>query len=403
VNIIEGVTALLESNHMAPNSPFTDVPTAIEEIRNGRMVVVVDDEDRENEGDLTLAAEKVTPELINFMARHGRGLICLTLTEERLDHLRIGPMSMENTSNYGTAFCEAIDARDNVTTGISAYDRAHTIKVAIDPASRPSDLARPGHVFPLRARKGGVLVRAGQTEASVDLARMAGLIPAGVICEIMRDDGTMARVPDLIEFCATHNLKMLTVAELIRYRMQHERYVHRIGEAMIATGHGEFRLIAYESEVDGGESHVALVRGQIESGSEPVLVRMHAHCVMGDVFGSTTCDCHAAIEGSLRAIACEGRGALIYLHQSSKGFSVDRIGDKTMLAFHRDRRLPALPENERKTQREIGIGAQILSDLNLRRIRLLTNHPRRVAALEGFGIEIVEQIPIALQSQTAKT
>jgi len=208
---------------MASSSPFTDVPTAIEEIRNGRMVVVVDDEDRENEGDLTLAAEKVTPELINFMARHGRGLICLTLTEERLDHLRIGPMSMENTSNYGTAFCEAIDARDNVTTGISAYDRAHTIKVAIDPASRPSDLARPGHVFPLRARKGGILVRAGQTEASVDLARLAGLIPAGVICEIMRDDGTMARVPDLIEFCATHNLKMLTVAELIRYRMKHER------------------------------------------------------------------------------------------------------------------------------------------------------------------------------------
>ena len=388
---------------MASSSPFTDVPTAIEEIRNGRMVVVVDDEDRENEGDLTLAAEKVTPELINFMARHGRGLICLTLTEERLDHLRIGPMSMENTSNYGTAFCEAIDARDNVTTGISAYDRAHTIKVAIDPASRPSDLARPGHVFPLRARKGGVLVRAGQTEASVDLARLAGLIPAGVICEIMRDDGTMARVPDLIEFCATHNLKMLTVAELIRYRMQHERYVHRIGEAMIATGHGEFRLIAYESEVDGGESHVAIVRGDIESGTEPVLVRMHAHCVMGDVFGSTTCDCHAAIEGSLRAIAREGRGALIYLHQSSKGFSVDRIGDKTLLAFHRDRRLPALPENERKTQREIGIGAQILSDLSLRRIRLLTNHPRRVAALEGFGIEIVEQVPIAMQGHTTKS
>jgi|SRR5215467_6921009 len=388
---------------MASSSPFTDVPTAIEEIRNGRMVVVVDDEDRENEGDLTLAAEKVTPELINFMARHGRGLICLTLTEERLDHLRIGPMSMENTSNYGTAFCEAIDARDNVTTGISAYDRAHTIKVAIDPASRPSDLARPGHVFPLRARKGGILVRAGQTEASVDLARLAGLIPAGVICEIMRDDGTMARVPDLIEFCATHNLKMLTVAELIRYRMQHERYVHRIGEAMIATGHGEFRLIAYESEVDGGESHVAIVRGDIESGTEPVLVRMHAHCVMGDVFGSTTCDCHAAIEGSLRAIAREGRGALIYLHQSSKGFSVDRIGDKTLLAFHRDRRLPALPENERKTQREIGIGAQILSDLSLRRIRLLTNHPRRVAALEGFGIEIVEQVPIAMQGHTTKS
>jgi len=386
---------------MTLHSAFTDVPTAIEEIRAGRMIVVVDDEDRENEGDLTLAAEKVTPEAINFMAKYGRGLVCLALTEERLDHLRIGPMTTENTSNYGTAFCEAIDARDGVTTGISAYDRARTIKIAIDPATRPADLARPGHVFPLRARKGGVLVRAGQTEASVDLARLAGLIPAGVICEIMRDDGTMARVPDLIEFCQTHNLKMLTVAELIRYRMQHERYVHRVGEAVVGTRHGEFRLIAYESEVDGGESHVALVRGDLESGSDPVLVRMHSHCLMGDVFGSTGCDCRATIEGSMQAIAREGRGALIYLHQTSKGFSVERIGDRTMLAFHREKRLPALPESERRTQREIGLGAQILSDLNLRRIRLLTNHPRRVAALEGFGIEIVEQVPVALEKAKA--
>jgi 3,4-dihydroxy 2-butanone 4-phosphate synthase / GTP cyclohydrolase II len=380
---------------MAPTSAFTDVPTAIAEIRAGRMIVVVDDEDRENEGDLTLAAEKVTPEAINFMAKFGRGLVCLALTEERLDHLRIGPMTAENTSNYGTAFCEAIDARDGVTTGISTYDRARTIQVAIDPATRPSDLARPGHVFPLRARKGGVLVRAGQTEASVDLARMAGLVPAGIICEIMKDDGTMARVPDLVEFCQTHGMKMLTVAELIRYRMQNERYVHRVGEAMIATRHGEFRLIAYESEVDGGDSHIALVRGDIENSSEPVLVRMHSHCVLGDVFGSTGCDCHATIEGSMEAIAREGRGALIYLHQTSRGFSVERVGERTALTFHRDRSLPALPESERKTQREIGIGAQILSDLNLRRIRLLTNHPRRVVALEGFGIEIVEQVPIA--------
>jgi 3,4-dihydroxy 2-butanone 4-phosphate synthase / GTP cyclohydrolase II len=386
---------------MTSNIPFTDVATAIEEIRAGRMVVVVDDEDRENEGDLTLAAEKVTPEAINFMAKYGRGLVCLTMTEERLDHLHIGPMTAENTSNYGTAFCEAIDARDGVTTGISAYDRARTIKVAIDPATRPADLARPGHVFPLRARKGGVLVRAGQTEASVDLARLAGLVPAGIICEIMRDDGTMARVPDLVEFCGEHKLKMLTVAELIRYRMQHERYVHRVGEAMIGTRHGEFRLIAYESEVGGGESHVALVRGDIEPGNEPVLVRMHSHCLMGDVFGSTGCDCRATVEGSMRMIAEEGRGALIYLHQTSKGFSVERIGERTALTFHRDKRLPALPESERKTQREIGIGAQILSDLNLRRIRLLTNHPRKVAALEGFGIEIVEQLPVALD--TAKT
>src|SRR6202790_1109712 len=276
---------------MTPQSAFTDVPTAIEEIRSVRMVVVVDDEDRENEGDLTLAAERVTPESINFMAKYGRGLICLAMTDERLDHLRIGPMSTENTSNYGTAFCEAIDARDGVTTGISAYDRARTIQVAIDPATRPSDLARPGHVFPLRARKGGVLVRAGQTEASVDLARLAGMVPAGVICEIMKDDGTMARVPDLIEFCRTHEMKMLTVAELIRYRMKHERYVHRVGEAMVETKHGEFRLIAYESEGDGGVSPMAFVRGELSDPSTPVLVRMHAHCLLGDVFGSAGCDC----------------------------------------------------------------------------------------------------------------
>src|SRR6202795_2591657 len=262
---------------MHPHGSFVDVPAAIEEIRAGRMIVVVDDEDRENEGDLTLAAEKVTPEAINFMAKYGRGLVCLAMTEERLDHLRIGPMSAENTSNYGTAFCEAIDARDGVTTGIPAYDPARSMQAAIDPATRPADLARPGHVFPLRARKGGVLVRAGQTEASVDLARMAGLVPAGIICEIMRDDGTMARVPDLIEFCETHGLKLLTVAELIRYRMKHERYVHRVGEAMVETKYGEFRLIVYESEVDGGESHMALIRGDIgrsdiSDSSEPVLV-----------------------------------------------------------------------------------------------------------------------------------
>ena len=249
---------------MTPTSPFTDVPSAVDDIRVGRMVIVVDDEDRENEGDLTLAAEKVTPEAINFMARFGRGLVCLAMTEERLDQLRIGPMTAENTSQFGTAFCEAIDARDGVTTGISAYDRARTIQVAIDPASRPADLARPGHIFPLRARRGGVLVRAGQTEASVDLARLAGLVPAGVICEIMNEDGTMARVPDLVKFCAEHGLKVLTVAELIRYRMLHERYVRRVGEALLPTQHGEFRFIAYESEVDGGETHVALVRGDVE-------------------------------------------------------------------------------------------------------------------------------------------
>ncbi|HEY6337484.1 MAG TPA: 3,4-dihydroxy-2-butanone-4-phosphate synthase [Candidatus Sulfotelmatobacter sp.] len=388
---------------MSLQPPFTDVPAALEEIRAGRMIVVVDDEDRENEGDLTLAAEKVTPEAINFMAKYGRGLVCLAMTEERLDHLRIGPMTTENTSQYGTAFCEAIDARQGVTTGISAHDRARTIQVAIDPATKPTDLARPGHMFPLRARKGGVLVRAGQTEASVDLARLAGMVPAGIICEIMKDDGSMARVPDLIEFCREHNLKMLTVAELIRHRMAHERYVHRVGEALVDTSFGEFRLIAYESEVDGGgESHVALVRGDIENSPTPVLVRMHAHCLLGDVFGAIGCECHATLQGSLRRISEEGRGALIYLHQTSQGFSIEKLGDRSALRFHRGRRQPSLLDNERQTQREIGIGAQILSDLNLRHIRLLTNRPKKVAALEGFGIEIVEQAPVELEPAPTK-
>jgi 3,4-dihydroxy 2-butanone 4-phosphate synthase/GTP cyclohydrolase II len=384
-----------------PNTPlFCDVETALEEIRAGRMIVVIDDEDRENEGDLTMAAEKITPEAINFMAKHGRGLICLAMTEERLDYLRLPPMSAENTSNFGTAFTESIDARDGVTTGISAYDRSHTIKVAIDPATRPNDLARPGHTFPLRARKGGVLVRAGQTEASVDLARLAGLVPAGVICEIMNDDGTMARVPQLAEFCRQHNLKMLTVAELIRYRMANERYVRRLTETAVPTAYGEFRMIVYESEING-DSHIAMVKGDVEhAGDEPVLVRMHAHCLVGDVFGATWCGCHEAIDGAMRRIAENGRGALIYLHQTSKGYSVEKLGEKLTLQFHHEQRLPTLPESQRSTQREIGIGAQILSDLNLKRIRLLTNHPRRVAGLEGFGIEIVEQVPVTPVGKT---
>jgi 3,4-dihydroxy 2-butanone 4-phosphate synthase / GTP cyclohydrolase II len=380
---------------MSNPSLFCDVETALEEIRAGRMIVVIDDEDRENEGDLTMAAEKITPEAINFMAKYGRGLVCLAMTEERLDYLRLLPMSAENTSNFGTAFTESIDARDGVTTGISAYDRAHTIKVAIDPATRPNDLARPGHTFPLRARKGGVLVRAGQTEASVDLARLAELVPAGVICEIMNDDGTMARVPQLAEFCLEHDLKMLTVAELIRYRMAHERYVRRLAETVVPTAYGDFRMIVYESEING-DSHIAMVKGDVENASdEPVLVRMHAHCLVGDVFGASWCGCNEAIEGSMRRIADEGRGALIYLHQTSKGYSVEKLGEKLTLQFHHEQRLPTLPESQRRTQREIGIGAQILSDLNLKRIRLLTNHPRKVAGLEGFGIEIVEQIPVS--------
>jgi 3,4-dihydroxy 2-butanone 4-phosphate synthase/GTP cyclohydrolase II len=382
-------------------APFATVEEAIAEVRAGRMVIVVDDEDRENEGDLTLAAEKVTAEAINFMAKYGRGLICLALTEERLDYLRLGPMTAVNDSPYGTAFCESIEARTGVTTGISAYDRARTIQVAVDPESRPSDLVRPGHIFPLRARKGGVLVRAGQTEASVDLARLAGLVPAGVICEIMNDDGSMARVPQLIEFCRQHSLKMLTVAELIRYRIRNERYVHRVGEALLPTRYGEFRMIAYESELDH-ESHVALLRGDpSEFSARPVLVRMHSHCLVGDVFGATWCTCQEIIAHSLKMIAEHDHGALIYLHQTSKGFSIEKVDDKPTLGFHRESRTSTPADHQRKTQREIGIGAQILTDLGIKDIRLLTNHPRRVAGLEGYGIRIVEQVPIPIRQDAA--
>jgi 3,4-dihydroxy 2-butanone 4-phosphate synthase/GTP cyclohydrolase II len=392
---------------------FASVEQAIADLQVGRMIVVVDDEDRENEGDLTLAAEFATPEAINFMAKFGRGLICLTLTEERADALRLGPMTQDNTSRFGTAFTESIEAREGVTTGISAADRAHTIQVAISPGTTAQDLARPGHVFPLRARKGGVLVRAGQTEASVDLARMAGLIPAGVICEIMNDDGSMARVPDLKVFCATHGLKMLTVAELIRYRMQHERYVHRVAEAMLPTAHGEFRMIAYESEAAicdaqgaPGESHLALVYGDLSEAAgkgEPVLVRVHTHCLTGAVFGSELCDCRATVDASLRAIAEAGRGALVYLHSTQRGFQIDRAAQR--LAFHRtsgnraDRPNSQAPSSDRDQRilRQVGLGGQILSDLGISKIRLLSNHPTHVPALHGFGIEIVEQVPIDLQ------
>jgi 3,4-dihydroxy 2-butanone 4-phosphate synthase / GTP cyclohydrolase II len=375
---------------------FADVAEAVAEIKAGRMVIVVDDEDRENEGDLTLAAEFVTPEAINFMAKFGRGLICLTLTEERADYLRLGPMTQENTSRFGTAFTESIEAREGVTTGISAADRAHTIKVAIDPRSTAHDLARPGHVFPLRARKGGVLVRAGQTEASVDLARMAGLVTAGVICEIMNDDGTMARVPDLIKFCEEHGLKMVTVADLIRYRLQNERYIHRVAESLMPTAHGEFRMIAYESEMECGESHVALVYGDV-TGAEPVTVRVHTHCLAGDVFGTTLCDCRAVVDSSLRMIAEAGRGALVYLHNGAAGFGVDHGVTPARVIFHREQRSrEGSDDRAHRTLRQVGLGGQILSDLGIHKIRLLTNTPTHVPALQGFGIEIVEQVPVAI-------
>jgi 3,4-dihydroxy 2-butanone 4-phosphate synthase/GTP cyclohydrolase II len=362
--------------------PFASIPEAIEEIRAGRMLVVVDDEDRENEGDLTIAAEKVTPDIINFMATHGRGLICLTLTPERCDELRLPLMSPNNTSNFGTAFCEAIDAREGVTTGISAADRTRTILACVDPATRPGDLARPGHVFPLRAREGGVLVRAGQTEASVDLARLAGLHPSGVICEIMNEDGTMARVPQLREFCLRHGVKMISVAELIRFRLKNEHCVHRRAEGSIRTPYGDFRTILYTSDLSP-ESHLALVRGNIV-GKSNVLVRMHSHCAYGNLFGASPCDCQELVRGSLKRIAEEGEGALVYLHPTGLGL---RVEDGRLVGH--DRHISQPPQ-----QHEVGIGAQILSDLGLKTIRLLTNHPRRIVALEGFGIEIVDQVPI---------
>ena len=418
-------------------APFTDVPGAIADIRAGRMVVVVDDEDRENEGDLTLAAEHVTPEAINFMARYGRGLICLTLTEERADHLRLFPMTQQNSSRFGTAFTETIEAREGVTTGISAADRAHTIRTAIAPDATASDLVRPGHIFPLRARQGGVLVRAGQTEASVDLARLAGLQPAGVICEIMRDDGEMARIPDLIPFCAEHNLRILTVAELIRYRLRNERYIVRAGETLIQTKYGEFRMIAYESEVNGGESHIALVRGDLcpscpacHEGpanipgdprtarppcSHAVLVRVHTRCTAGDVFAAD-CHCREVLDNSMRMIAEEGCGALLYLHNTSRGFEIEKTpaepfgpGGTVVPGGEHDNGIGRIILHQEMRSREgsqarsgrilraIGLGGQILSDLGIRRIRLLSNTPMHIPALEGFGLEIVEQVPIPVE------
>ncbi len=343
---------------------FATVEEALEEIRQGRQIVLIDDEDRENEGDLTMAAEKITPEAINFMAKHGRGLICLALTEERCDELALPLMTPVNTSNYGTAFTESIDARRGTTTGISTSDRAITILAAIDSGTRPSDLARPGHVFPLRARNGGVLVRAGQTEASVDLARMAGLTPAGVICEIMNDDGTMARVPQLAEFCRSHGLKMLTVAEVIRYRMRNERYVRRVAEANLPTRYGEFRMIVYASDVDR-EQHIALVRGDL-SGTPP-LVRVHSHCLTGDVFASTDCDCHEIIAGSLEAIVAEDRGVFVYLHHTGRGFGIDSAvpasGGLPHIVYHSRGQIDRDIARQRLIQHESGIGSQILIDL----------------------------------------
>ncbi len=358
------------------------------------MIVVADDSDRENEGDLTVAAEHATPEVINFMAMHGRGLICLAMTEQRLDHLAIPLVSQRNTSHFGTAFSEPIDAVQGVTTGISAADRAQTIRVAIDPVSTATDLARPGHVQTLRARRGGVLVRAGQTEASVDLARLAGLTSAGVICEIMNDDGTMARVPDLLDFCARHDLKLLTVASLIRYRLEHETFVRRIAVGAVDTEFGDFRVVAYQSDLDD-EVHLALVHGEV-SREERVLVRMHSHDLFGDVFASRDRPSYREVHDSLAMIAEEGRGVLVYLHHRSLGFSLNAspIGVGALAPHPQVKNRAVGSDASRVSLHRVGLGAQILKDLGLETIRLLTNRPRPVVGLDGFGIEIVERVPI---------
>ena len=375
------------------SSYFATVQEAIEDIRAGKMVIVVDDEDRENEGDLTVAAEKVTPDIINFMARYGRGLICLSMTGERLDELQIPLMVSDNTSIYGTAFCVSIEAKKKVSTGISAADRAQTIQTAIHPETKPQDLVRPGHVFPLRARNGGVLVRAGQTEAAVDLARIAGLTPSGVICEVMNDDGTMSRVEELHKFAERHGLKMITVADLIKYRLRTENFVHKVAEADLPTNHGTFKMLAFECEYDK-ETHVALVYGQIDP-MQPVLVRVHAHCLTGDVFGSAQCECRALMDKSMELIAREGSGVLLYMHQTGRGFELTSMDGENRIAYHGS--IPSGGESYsvKRTQRGYGTGAQILSRLNLKSIRLLTNHPRKIVGLESYGITVVDYVPIA--------
>jgi 3,4-dihydroxy 2-butanone 4-phosphate synthase / GTP cyclohydrolase II len=374
-------------------TPFATIEEALEEIRQGKMIVVCDDEDRENEGDLTIAAQFVTPEAINFMAKEGRGLICLALTPGRCDELGLELMAAKNESPFETAFTVSIEARDGVTTGISAADRAQTIQVAIDPRSRPRDLVQPGHVFPLKAKPGGVLERTGQTEAAIDLARLAGLNPAGVICEIMNDDGTMARVPDLVPYCAQHELKLITVADLIAYRRRHDKLIERVVSTSLPTAFGDFSVVGYRSLVDA-KHHVAMVKGEVD-GESDVLVRVHSECLTGDVFHSLRCDCGEQLESALAMIEQEGRGVLLYLAQEGRGIG---LLNKLRAYKLQEEGLDTVDANLKlglpADLRDYGIGAQILTDLGLTSIRILTNNPKKIVGLEGYGLSVTDQVPI---------
>jgi 3,4-dihydroxy 2-butanone 4-phosphate synthase / GTP cyclohydrolase II len=374
-------------------SAFATIEEAIEDIRQGKFVVVVDAADRENEGDLTIAAQFATPEAVNFMTKEARGLICLCLSEDRCNELALRQMTERNETPYGTAFTISVEAREGVTTGISAPDRSRTIQVAIDPEARPEDLVQPGHVFPLRARNGGVLVRAGQTEAAVDLARLAGLIPAGVVCEVMNEDGTMARVPDLIPYCERHGLKLVTVADLIEYRRRHEKLVERMTAVQLPTAYGEFTAVAFRETLTG-KHHVALVRGDVE-GAENVLVRVHSECLTGDVFHSLRCDCGEQLEQALRRIASEDRGVLLYMAQEGRGIGLlNKLRSYELQENGYDTVEANLELGFAPDMRDYGIGNQILADLGLSTIRILTNNPKKITGIEGFGLEVVEQVPI---------